>query len=106
MAIVLATWFGWFLFAEVGIYQTAPADLQAERDIHAVEATIEGRVLANHVAVGREVGVGDIVVELEDTAVRLKRAEHHARLDSARAQLPAMEAEIAAEEQAAAVARP
>jgi multidrug resistance efflux pump len=105
VTIVLGVWFGWFLFTEVRIYKTAPAHLQVERNIHAVEATIEARVLTNHMAVGREVSVGDTLVELEDTAVRLKRAEHHAKLDSARAQLPAIKAEIAAEEQALADAR-
>jgi membrane fusion protein (multidrug efflux system) len=100
VTIVLSAWFGWFLLAEVGIYQTAPAHLQAERDIQAVEATVEARVLINHMAIGREVGVGDILIELEDTAVRLKRAEHQASLNAARAQLHAIEAEIAAEEQA------
>lgn len=98
--IVLSVWLVWFLFAEVGIYKTAPARLQAEQDIHAVEATTEGRVVAIHMAVGRKVSVGDVLVELEDTAIRLKLAEHNAKLDSARAQLRTIKAAIAAEERA------
>ena len=97
---VLGVWLMWFLFAEVGIYKTAPAHLQAQRDIHTVEAAIEGRVVALHMAVGREVHEGDILVELEDTAVRLKLAEHNAKLAAARAQLRTIKAEIAAQEQA------
>jgi multidrug resistance efflux pump len=100
IGVVLIAWFAWFLFAEVGIYKTAPARLQAERNIHAVEARAEGQVVAIHMAVGREVRMGDILVELEDTAVRLKLAEQSAMLDSARAQLRAINAGIAAEEQA------
>ena len=87
VVIVLSIWLVWFLFADVGIYKIAPARLQAELDIHTLEATTEGRVVAIHMAVGREVQVGDIMVELEDTAIRLKLAEHNAKRDSARAQL-------------------
>ena len=100
IVLVLSIWLVWFVFAEVGIYKTAPAQLQAELDIHSVEAGTAGRVVASHMAVGREVRVGDILVELENTAVRLKLAEHTARLDSARAQLRTLRAEINAQEQA------
>lgn len=100
VGLVLSIWLSWFLFAEVGIYSTAPARLQAELDIHTVEAVTEGRVIAIHMAVGREVHEGDILVELEDTAVRLKLAEQNAKLNSARVQLRAIKAEIAAQEQA------
>ena len=100
IVLVLSIWLLWFMFADVGIYKTAPARLQAELDIHTVEAATEGRVVAIHMAVGREVQVGDILVELEDTAIRLKLAEHMAKRDSARAQLRTLKAEIIAEEQA------
>lgn len=105
ISIILSAWFTWFLFAEVGIYKTAPAHLQAERNIHSVEASTDGRVVATHMTVGRKVRVGDILVELEDTAVHLKLAEHQAKLGSARAQLRTIEAGIAAEEQALANVR-
>ena len=105
VVIVLSIWLVWFLFADVGIYKTAPAQLQAELDIHTVEASTGGRVVATHMAVGREVHVGDILVELEDTAVRLKLAEHTAKLDSARAQLRTIKAEIIAQGQALADTR-
>lgn len=98
--IILSTWLIWFLFAEVGIYKTAPAHLQAEQNIHSVEASIDGRVVATHMVVGREVRMGEILVELEDTAVRLKLAEHQVKLNSARAQLRTVEAGITAEERA------
>lgn len=105
VVIILSIWFAWFLFAEVGIYKTAPAHLQAQRDIHAVEARTEGRVVAIHMAVGREVRAGDVLVELEDTAIRLKLAEHNARLNAARAQLRTIEAGVIAEEKALADVR-
>ncbi len=100
MAIILTIWLLWFWCAEVGIYKIAPAHLQAQLDVHTVEAVSEGRVLAIHMAVGREVREGDILVELEDTALRLKLAEHNAKLNSARAQLRTINAELAAQEQA------
>ncbi len=98
--VALSIWLMWFLCAEVSIYSSAPAQLQAQRDIHAVEASIEGRVVVAHLALGREVHVGDILVELDATPVRLKLAEHTARLDSARAQLRTLKAEIVAQQQA------
>ena len=100
IVIILSVWLVWFLFAEVAIYKTAPAHLQAQLDVHTVEAVSEGRVVAIHMAVGREVHEGDILVELEDTALRLKLAEHNAKLNSARAQLRTVKAELAAQEQA------
>lgn len=100
IVLALSLWLLWFLFADVGIYKTAPARLQAELDIHTVEASREGRVMANRMAVGREVHADDILVELEDTAIRLKLAEHVAKRDAARAQLRTLNAEIVAEEQA------
>lgn len=98
--MVLSVWFGWFLFAEVGIYQTAPSRLQAERAIHAVEASLAGRVVATHMTVGRNVRAGDVLVELEHTPIRLKIAEQRAQLAAARAQLHTIEAEISAEQHA------
>lgn len=100
IVIVVSAWFTWFLFAEIGIYKTAPARIQAEGEIHVVETLIDGRVVTINMTVGKEVHAGDILVELEDTAVRLKLAELSALLDSAHAQQRAINASIAAEERA------
>lgn len=105
VVFVLSVWLAWFFFADVGIYKSAPVRLQTEQDIQAVEASTEGRVVRIHMAVGREVQVGDILVELEDTALRLKLAEQNAKLNAARAQLLTVNAEIAAQEHALADVR-
>ena len=97
---VLSVWLIWLFSAEVGIYKTAPSFLQAERDIHTVEANVEGRVIATHMTVGRQVRTGDVLVELENEMVRLKLAEHRAKLESATAQHRAIEAELTAEQNA------
>lgn len=97
---VLSVWLIWLFSAEVGIYKTAPSSLQAERDIHTVEANVEGRVIATHMTVGRQVRTGDVLVELENEMVRLKLAEHRAKLESATAQHRAIEAELTAEQNA------
>lgn len=98
--VVMGAWSIWFLYADVGIYETAPSRLQAEHPIHAVEATFDGRVVAAYMTIGREVRTGDILVELEHSAIRLKLAEHRAKLDSARAQKRSIEAGITAEQKA------
>lgn len=98
--IVVGLWTIWLFGADVGIYKTAPSSLQAERDIHTVEANVEGRVIATHMSVGRHVRAGDVLVELESEMVQLKLAEHRAKLESATAQQQAIEAELIAEQNA------
>lgn len=100
VAIVMGAWSVWFFYADVGIYQTAPSRLQAEHAIHTVEATFDGRVIATHMTLGRIVRAGDILVELEHSAMQLKLAEHHARLHAAHAQKSSIEAGISAEQKA------
>ena len=100
VVIVFGVWLGWLFLAEVGIYKTAPSQLQAERDIHTVEANVEGLVVATHMTVGREVRAGEVLVELENETVRLKLTEHRVRLESARVQLRTIEAELTAEQRA------
>jgi multidrug resistance efflux pump len=41
---------------------------------------VDGRVLATHLALGREVQGGDVLVELEAEPQRLQREEEHTRL--------------------------
>lgn len=103
--IVLVAWLIWLFGAEVGIYRMATSSVQAERDIHTVEANAEGRVIATHMTVGRRVRAGDVLVELENEIIQLKLAEHRARLHAASAQQTAIEAELAAEQNALATMR-
>ncbi len=105
IAGILALWLAWFFFAEVGIYQAGPARLEAERSIQTLEVMTEGRIVSVALAVAREVRAGEVLVQLEDTAVRLKLAEHRAQLESAAAQLRAVVAEIAAQRSALAQTR-
>lgn len=98
--VVLGVWLIWLFNAEVRIYKTAASSLQAESDIHTVEATVEGRVIATHMTVGRQARAGDVLVELENEMTQLKLAEHRAKLEAASEQHRAIEAELAAEQNA------
>ncbi len=92
--LVLGIWIIWFLFADVGVYQTATARLQAERDVHAVEASLDAKVVTIHMAVGKEVNIGDVLLELDDSAVKLRLAELQSRLTSIRQQQETIETEL------------
>lgn len=100
VVIVAGIWLTWLFGAEVKIHKTAPSSLQAEGDIHTVETNVEGRVIATHMSVGRQVRAGDVLVELENDMIQLKLSEHRAKLEAASAQQRAIEAELTAEQNA------
>lgn len=99
-AVVAIAWLAWFCFADVGIYQVGPAQLEAEANVQAVETTIEGRIVSTGLVIGREVQAGDVLVQLDDTAIRLKLAEQQAQLAASRTQLQAINDELLAQQRA------
>ena len=76
------------------------ARLEVDRAVHPVAAPLAGRVVATHLAVGREVQAGDLLVELDADAQRLQQQEQRVRLDALAARLTALRKEVAAEEAA------
>jgi membrane fusion protein (multidrug efflux system) len=65
-----------------------------------MQATVSGRVVSSHLALGAEVHAGDILVELDSNPQRLQLMEQRARLAVIPTQIQALHAEVAAEEQA------
>jgi membrane fusion protein (multidrug efflux system) len=85
----------WSLFARVTVYAvTDRARLEVDRAVHPVEAPVDGRVVATHLTLGREVQSGETLVELEAEAQRLQREEERTRLATLTPQREALRGEI------------
>jgi membrane fusion protein (multidrug efflux system) len=100
-AALLVGWAGWFLFAEVPLYETsASARVEAAGAAHRVDARTTGRAVRVGMIVGARVRAGDILVELDGEAERLAIGEARARLEALQPDIDGVRREIAAEERA------
>src|SRR5262245_57443904 len=97
-AALLGGWLLWFVMARVAIYETSEAArLEVDSAAHPIEAAVSGRVIKTNLAIGREVQVGEALIELESDAQRLQLIEEEARVAAASAQLAALGGQTAAE---------
>jgi membrane fusion protein, adhesin transport system len=98
LALLLgAAWAGWFAFGRVTVLELSQsARLEVQRAAHAVAAATGGAVLRSHLAIGRDVKAGDLLLELDDRVSRLRLAESTARLAGLPARQAALRDEIAA----------
>jgi membrane fusion protein (multidrug efflux system) len=100
-AVILAGWLVWALTSRVTIYEaTATARLEVDSAVHPIEAALSGRVVNNHIALGREVKSGEPLVELDSDAERLQLIEEESRVAALSAQLAALRGQMSAERQA------
>jgi len=91
----------WLVIARVPLYAVSEvARLQAREEIHPVDTLVGGRVMAVSLPVGGSVRKGDILLILEATDVDLRLDEARATERGLAAQITAIEAEIAAREEA------
>lgn len=99
--IVLGLWAAWFFLGRVDGYEvTDTARLEVERASTAMQAPVDGRVAASHMALGKEIKAGDVLVELDAHAERLQLQEEQARFSSIPPQIDALRAEMQSAEQA------
>ena len=99
---LLAVWAAWFFLAQVAVYEVShAARLEVRQAAHAVESPIAGRVLAASLPVGADVRQGDVLVELDASALHLRLDEERARVAGLHSQLEAAQLEIAALRRAA-----
>jgi len=100
-AVLLGSWVGWFLFAQVTLYEvTDTARLEVGREVHPIQVSAAGRVVATRLTLGGEVQAGDVLVELDTEAERHRLEEERASLATVSAQLDVLRKEVVAEEQA------
>jgi membrane fusion protein (multidrug efflux system) len=103
---VLGALLAWSLFARVSVYEvTEKARLEAEQAVHTIAAPVAGRVLRTHLAIGRSVQAGEVLVELDAEAEQRARQEKQARVSALAARIEALRGEIRAEEEALSVLR-
>jgi multidrug resistance efflux pump len=99
--ILLGLWAAWFFLGRVDRYEvTDTARLEVERASTALQAPADGRVAASHLALGKEVKAGDVLLELDANGERLQLQEEQARLSSIPRQIDAQRAEMQSAEQA------
>lgn len=96
----------WMAMARVPLYAVSEvARLQAHDEVHRVDTLISGRVMTVSLPVGARVRKGDILMILDVTDVRLRLDEAHAAERGLTAQIAALDAELAAREDAVASTR-
>jgi membrane fusion protein (multidrug efflux system) len=101
IALLLLAWLGWFVLAGVPIHAVSDrARIQASDQVHPVDVQISGRVVSVHLPVGASVRAGETLLVLDTTDVGLRLAETRATQRGLAAQIEALEAELAARQQA------
>jgi membrane fusion protein, adhesin transport system len=94
-AVLLAAWVAWSLLARVAVYEvTDKADLEVDRAAHPIEAQFTGRVVSSHLALDREVKMGEVLVELDADVQKLQLKEEHVRLTALTPQTSALQSQI------------
>jgi membrane fusion protein (multidrug efflux system) len=103
---VLLLWAGWFLFGRITVYEvTDKGRLEVKSTAHTVAALLPGQVVETHLAIGREVHAGEVLVVLDAEAERLAVRERQTRREGLQARLQALQQEIRAEQEAMEVQR-
>jgi membrane fusion protein (multidrug efflux system) len=103
---ILGAWLAWSLLARVGVYEvTEKARLETEQAVHTIAAPVAGRVLRAHLAIGRTVEAGEVLVELDAEAEQRARQEKQVRVAALAARIEALRGEVRAEEEALNVLR-
>ncbi|MEW6379407.1 MAG: HlyD family efflux transporter periplasmic adaptor subunit [bacterium] len=100
-AVVLVLWAIWFLAARVTLYEVSGAAMiELDLAAYSLDAPIGGRVVANHMVLGRKVQPGDLLVELDTASEHLMVAEERSQVDALSRQLDALFRELKAQRQA------
>lgn len=95
-ALLLGAWCGWFFFARLAVYAlSSDARLEVECAAYPVEAPVSARLEKIHVVLGDEVGVGQLLFELEPSSLNVQLAEEGEHVNALAARREALEAEIA-----------
>jgi membrane fusion protein (multidrug efflux system) len=98
--LVLAAWVAWLFLARVELYEvTDTARLEVDSAVHHIQSPVSGRVISTHLAMGKDVQAGDVLIELDSKTERLQFNEEQAQLATLTAQLEVLRSEISAETQ-------
>ena len=65
-AVLLGAWGLWAVFARVTLYEVSDAArLEADQQVHPIQASAAGRVMATRLRLDQEVQAGEVLVELD-----------------------------------------
>ncbi|MFN0245025.1 MAG: HlyD family secretion protein [Planctomycetota bacterium] len=106
LVVALTAWAVWMARADVPLFAASKsARLVALRAVHPIESAVDGRIVAVHAALEKDVEAGAVLVELDATDAQLALAEERARLAALEGQIETSRASVAALERALADAR-
>jgi len=95
---LLVAWTGWFFGARLTRLEISEtARVEVGDPPRSIEPVVDGRIFATHLALGREVAAGEVLVELDATPQQLELAESRSRLDAVAPELVKLEEEIKAQ---------
>jgi membrane fusion protein (multidrug efflux system) len=98
---LLAVWGSWFGWAHTTVYErSVQARLEVHREVYAIDAPGEGRVVMANVELHRSVRAGEVLVELSREQQERQVAEAEALLRGLGPQLEAARAQLEAEQRA------
>jgi multidrug resistance efflux pump len=98
---LLAGWGVWFFRARVTVLEISEAArLEVDQAAHAIDAVVAGRIVSSRLAIGLEVALGDVLLELDSEPEKRRIQEERTRLATIGPQIAALERALAAEERA------
>lgn len=96
--MLAGAWITWAFYAQVTRYEVSDsARLEVTAASYPVQANITGRLVANHLTLGREVQAGDVLAELDSAVEQLTLAEERTRAAAFEPQLAALRAQMEAQ---------
>src|SRR2546426_976360 len=99
IALAIA-WLAWLFGTRVAVYRTSDkARIEVAQTAHPPETQVGGRVLSSSLALGKQVAVAEVLVELDARPQQLELAEARASLRALLPQREALRAEHGQEEQ-------
>lgn len=99
LVLLLVIWGVWFCRSRVGVYEvSSAARLEVDRSAHSVQTPVAGTVVNSNLVVGRSVGAGEVILELDAESQLLQRKELQAKLSDLRDRRASVEREIAVQE--------
>jgi multidrug resistance efflux pump len=100
-SVIVLAWALWFFLARVSLYETSrQARLEVETAPHHVDAPVSGQLLHSNLVLGRRVSAGDLLIEIDSTALRLERQAEMNRVSAVEPQIAAFERELASDQEA------
>lgn len=98
VVVAFAVWSLWLFFGELRVDRsTSHAWIEAEGRARPIQAHVAGKIAHGSLELGRRVEEGELLVQLDDTAEQLRRAEELAHRDVLRDELEMARAELEGE---------